>query len=418
MHVWDWVTREQARNDPEGMIVGTRWVFVKKGDKVRCRLVAQEFAGSDKREDLYAGTPPLPATRYLLSDIVSRGRRNGKGELMVVDIKRAFLHGLCTRSIYIELPGEESKWGKIRGKLIRALYGTRDAPLAWLTVVKSDMKEMHFEECKVTNGVYTHRERDLRVVAHVNDFLLSGAIEDLHWFRDQMLKKYELKVQVIGWDRDDEKELNFLGRVIRATPTGVEIEGDDKHVEMLEKEWEMTNCNPVPTPYVKPPASVNGVGGETEGRAMSPANATLYRRAAARINYVALDRPDLSFASRVASSKMSDPQEGDEQIIKRIIRYLKGKPRVAIRYQFQEESEGIVVYTDSDWAGDVKTRKSTSGGVACRGSHTISWWCKLQSNIALSSCEAELNASLNGGSRRTQRPTTSGGVGRRAPTCS
>ena len=50
MHVWDKVTREQAHQDPEGKVVGTRWVFVKKGDKVRCRLVAQEFAGSDKRE--------------------------------------------------------------------------------------------------------------------------------------------------------------------------------------------------------------------------------------------------------------------------------------------------------------------------------------------------------------------------------
>merc|ERR1712127_598037 len=80
--------------------------------------------------------------------------------------------------------------------------------------------------------------------------------------------------------------------------------------------------------------------------------------------------------------------------IKRIIRYLKGKPRVAIRYQFQSESEGITVFTDSDWAGDITTRKSTSGGVVCRGSHTISWWCKLQSNVALSSCEAELNAAL------------------------
>ena len=83
-------------------------------------------------------------------------------------------------------------------------------------------------------------------------------------------------------------------------------------------------------------------------------------------------------------------------MIKRIIRYLKGKPRVAIRYQFQEESENIFDFIDSDWAGDVKTRKSTSGGVVCRGSHTISWWCNPQSNIALSSCEAELNASLKG----------------------
>ena len=69
---------------------------------------------------------------------------------------------------------------------------------------------------------------------------------------------------------------------------------------------------------------------------------------------------------------------------------------MAIRYKFQEESEGITVFTDSDWAGDKVTRKSTSGGVVCRGQHTISWWCKLQSNIALSSCEAELNAALKG----------------------
>ena len=80
---------------------------------------------------------------------------------MVVDVKRASFHGLCTRSIYIELPAEESEGGKYVGKLIRALYGTRDAPLAWQTVVRSDMKELGFDECKVTNGVFTHRERDL-----------------------------------------------------------------------------------------------------------------------------------------------------------------------------------------------------------------------------------------------------------------
>jgi hypothetical protein len=115
MGVWDKVTREKAKNDPEGKIVGTRWVFVKMGEKVRCRLVAQEFAGNDKREDLYAGTPPLAATRYLLSDSVSKGRGNKRSKLMVVDVKRAFLHGYCTRSVYIELPEAESQGGKYLG---------------------------------------------------------------------------------------------------------------------------------------------------------------------------------------------------------------------------------------------------------------------------------------------------------------
>ena len=290
---------------------------------------------------------------------------------------------------------------------MRALYGTRDAPLAWLTVVKSDMKEMGFHECKVTNGVFTHPERGLRTVVHVDDFLLSGEGHQLQWFRDHLTKKYELKVQVAGWAPGDDRELKFLGRVIRLTQTGIELEGDDKHVEIMEKEWEMTHCNPVATPYVKPVGTAPGVSANgapgvedddspMEARDLSSADATLYRRAAARINYIALDRPDRSFASRVASSHMSCPKEGDDQLIKRIIRYLKGKPRVAIRYQFQEASEGVTVFTDSDWAGDKVTRKSTSGGVVCRGQHTISWWCKLQSNIALSSCEAELNAALKG----------------------
>ena len=76
--------------------------MVQKGDRVRCRLVAQEFAGKDKREDLYAGAPPLAATRYVLSGCVSRGvRRTSTRKLMVLDIKKCILlrggnaQGLC-----------------------------------------------------------------------------------------------------------------------------------------------------------------------------------------------------------------------------------------------------------------------------------------------------------------------------------
>ena len=130
---------------------------------------------------------------------------------MVVDVKRAFLHGYCTRSVYIELPRAESQGGEICWQIVRALYGTRDAPLAWLTVIKSDMTKMGFMECKVTNGVFTHPERDLRVVVHADDFLLSGEDHQLQWFGDHIIKTYELKFQVAGWGREDHKGLSFLG---------------------------------------------------------------------------------------------------------------------------------------------------------------------------------------------------------------
>ena len=157
----------------------------------------------------------------------------------------------------------------------------------------------------------------------------------------------------------------------------------------------MTTCSSASTPYVKPiQTSV-----VTESKELSPKEATLFRRAAVRVNYVALDSPDLSFASRVAASKMSAPKEGDDQLIKRIIRHFKGEPQVAIHYGCQESGQYVIVLTDSDWAGCLETRRSTSGGVVRHGWRTISWWCKLQSRVALSSCEAELSSTLKGASK-------------------
>jgi len=250
---------------------------------------------------LYAGTPPLSATRYLLSNTASRGRRYGLSpsrKMMVLDIRRASLHGLATRIIHVELPEEQSEGGQYVGRLLNTLYGTRDAPVAWQRVVQSEMARLGFEECRRTSGVYIHRVRDLRVVTHVDDFLVAGEIQHLKWLREELEKTYDLKVQIAGWQPGDSRELSFLGRTIRLTNSGIELEGDDRHVEGLIEEWNMQECRPVGTPYEK---SKGDDYLREERLPMSPQDTTLFRRAVARINYVALDRPDLSFSSRVAA---------------------------------------------------------------------------------------------------------------------
>ena len=57
----------------------------------------------------------------------------------------------------------------------------------------------------------------------------------------------------------------------------------------------------------------------------------------------------------------------------------------------------IDVYTDSNWAGCHRVRKSTSGGVVMIGSHCIKSWSKTQAIIAELSAEAELYAVVRGG---------------------
>ena len=54
---------------------------------------------------------------------------------------------------------------------------------------------------------------------------------------------------------------------------------------------------------------------------------------------------------------------------------------------------------DSDWAGAIHTRKSTSGGIIMLGKHCVRTWSTTQSSPALSSCEAEYYALVDGASR-------------------
>ena len=63
--------------------------------------------------------------------------------------------------------------------------------------------------------------------------------------------------------------------------------------------------------------------------------------------------------------KMSEPNEEDMTKLKRLGRYLVGSPRVIIRYKWQNNVRNITVWTDTDYAGCMRTRKSTSGGWPC-----------------------------------------------------
>ena len=71
MRVYEYATRTQAEQDYEGKFVKVRWVRVKKGTGVRCRLVAQELRYGQRLDELFAGTPSLAAVRMALTHMTS-----------------------------------------------------------------------------------------------------------------------------------------------------------------------------------------------------------------------------------------------------------------------------------------------------------------------------------------------------------
>lgn len=105
---------------------------------------------------------------------------------------------------------------------------------------------------------------------------------------------------------------------------------------------------------------------------------------------------------------MVTPYVNDLLNLKRLGRYLLANPRVITTYKYQALTNSLTAWSDSDWAGYKRTRRSTSAPVLCLGNHWLKASCGTQAVVALSSGEAEyysmvrtcsaalgLNASLN-----------------------
>ena len=73
---------------------------------------------------------------------------------------------------------------------------------------------------------------------------------------------------------------------------------------------------------------------------------------------------------------------------------MKGKPRFRMLFGYQSKQEGIEVWTDTDFGGCQKTRKSTSGGIIRHGKHIIKSWSTNHAVVALLSGEAEYHGML------------------------
>nr|GEY73505.1 hypothetical protein [Tanacetum cinerariifolium] len=80
--------------------------------------------------------------------------------------------------------------------------------------------------------------------------------------------------------------------------------------------------------------------------------------------------------------------------VKRIFRYLKGKPHLGLWYP-KDSPFDLVAYSDNDYAGASLDKKSTIRGCQFLGCRMISWKCKKQTVVDTSSIEAEYVAAVH-----------------------
>ncbi|CEG49080.1 gag-pol polyprotein [Plasmopara halstedii] len=117
-----------------------------------------------------------------------------------------------------------------------------------------------------------------------------------------------------------------------------------------------------------------------------------YRSCIGGIMYLMVaTRPDLAAAVGVLSQFAADPCPTHWQALKRVLRYLKATQTYGLQYSSCDQAK-LLGYSDADWAGDIESRRSTSGYVFTLNNGCISWRSKKQQSVALSSTEAEYMA--------------------------
>ena len=130
---------------------------------------------------------------------------------------------------------------------------------------------------------------------------------------------------------------------------------------------------------------------------LDPEAATQHRACAARADYIALDRPDISFATKELCRAFQSPTRDAVDGLNKVVRYLVGKSALsgglAISNCSQKTPSSLML---TQTLGCHVARRSTSGGLSMRGRHVIKHWSSTQSTVALSSAEAELTGICRG----------------------
>jgi hypothetical protein len=401
--LYDIVPIEECIANTGKMPISTKWVRVNKGTAeqpdVRCRLVARDFKprGEKDRADLFASTPPLEAKKLLFREAVRwQGRQARRGQekvaLCFVDVKKAHLNGILKQGelAYVELPEQYAVPGMC-GRLNRWLYGMRQAASAWEDDYVAKFRDAGFAQGKASPTVFFNPKTKTRCVVHGDDFTFLGLISQVDDIISKMASWYEIKVRgkMTGF-QDSAETMTILNRHISWKNGEFTYEADPRHAQEICEHLQLE-------PWSKGldvAAAREEDADQDDDRELEPDEAREFRSIAARANYLAMDRLDIQFASKEICRDMSAPTSKSQRKLKRLGRFLLKHPRLVITYADSGGNEELEIqaFSDSNWAGCLTTRRSTSGGVLCVNGACVKSWSSTQASVSLSVGEAELYA--------------------------
>ncbi|PSC67710.1 Retrovirus-related Pol poly from transposon TNT 1-94 [Micractinium conductrix] len=291
-----------------------------------------------------------------------------------------------SRGGIIDSPGQESNQGPtgytlgkptLCCKLNKALYGLKQAPRAWYQTLKAELAKLGFTASQADAGLFisTDPSKPAYLLTYVDDILIvtpkttsSAAI------KQKLMAAFEA--------RDLGNATFFLGMDLIRDRTAKTIKlAQSRNIKDLLSKYGMDDAKTASTPAnASIKLTKQGTPLDTQTHSYSALVGSLM--------YLSIcTRPDIAQAVGALARHMANPTTDHWTAAKTVLRYLTGTPDIGIT--FGAGPPGLQVFCDADHAGDIDTRRSTTGYAFIFNGGAISWASRLQPTVAASTTEAE-----------------------------
>nr|GEU79531.1 retrovirus-related Pol polyprotein from transposon TNT 1-94 [Tanacetum cinerariifolium] len=343
--VWELVDRPLCKN-----VINMKWLWKNKRDQEntvirnKSHLVAKGYAQKEgvDFEESFAPVTRLEAVRFFIAYVAHKSFT-----VYQMDVKTAFLYGPLKEEVYVNQPDgfvDPYHPDKVY-RLKKALYGLKQAPKAWYDELSNFLVSKGFFKGYIdpTLFITKHRGDILLVQNYVDDIIFCSTNPNLSkQFEKLMHNKFEMSMM---------GELKFfLGIQIHKSPCGIFINQAKYAQELLIKHG-MTSCDSVGTPMAT-------------------------KHLDADLSGTSIDQTKYHSMKHLT-------------VVKRIFWYLKDTIHMGLWYPKDTGFE-LTSFLDSDHAGCLDSRKSTSGGIQfLGGDKLVSWSSKKQDCTLMSFAKAE-----------------------------
>ncbi|MBW0478945.1 hypothetical protein O181_018660 [Austropuccinia psidii MF-1] len=363
---------ESLREVPHESILGTKWVFTKKPERFKARLVARGFRQIHgiNYDETFAPTPTFNFLRLLFSTACLNN-----WNVRTFDVKVAFLHSLIDKPVYVWPPmGINVPKFKVL-KLNKALYGTKQASRCWWMHLKNILQTIGFESNGKDPSTYTLNRGDEQAIlwVHIDNGALTASLPGLLPQISNQLNNY----LNIKWD----SKLNGLvGISITETEEGFKFWQPD----LIDK---LINLNPSKI-IAKTPLPMNCQ--LLSSISMNTMDKPYLKRIGILLYIAQASCPDIAYAVNYLARFSIKTDQSHWAALDHLIAYLRGTRDMGIQISKNNKSQDFECFVDANWGGEGS--RSTHGYLIMHGNNPIAWQSKRQTTIASSTAQAEYMA--------------------------